>query len=81
MSKSTISVPAVILEYKTGKYEGNDFASVLCRVGDRIVKFKVDLKTCPDLSSMTDKKVSLSVDIVAGVNLAATPKVVGIEGK
>jgi len=72
-------INATLLEYNSGVYEGNAYASVVARYNGRLTKFKLDTKKVADLTPMIDSEVELTYEIVPGDRFLATIRVVEVE--
>jgi len=74
-----MEIQAKILEFNEGTYEGNKYSNVLVRYNGKILKFKINSQADVDLSaSDVDKDVLLTLEIVAGANFSATPRIVAV---
>lgn len=68
-----------VLDYTTGVYEGNAYSSLLVRYKDKILKLKIDAKSQVNVSKDDiDRNLVLSLEIFAGQNQTAVPKVVDV---
>jgi len=75
------TIPARLLEYNTGEYEGNKYSNILARVDDKILKFKLDSKIVLDQSKNIDKNVVLTFIVAKGKDSNASIKVTDVSVK
>jgi len=74
-----MDIDVKVLEFNTGTYEGSTYSNILARYNGKILKFKVNPKANVDLSSDdVDTDVTLTLEIVAGQNQSATPRIVNV---
>jgi len=71
-----MKIKALVLEANSGTYEGNSWKSLVCRVQDKLIKFKV--KNDVDITNLLDKEVTLECEIFGTASQSAYLKVVSI---
>lgn len=67
-----------VLEVNEGTFQGSPYASVLARYGEKVMRFKLDVKkTSADAyKKFVDKEVEAEFEIVSGQNMTASLKLV-----
>jgi len=76
--KEKIEISVTVLEKGGGTFEGKEYKNIIVRLGDKLLKFKVDPSVLLDEVEV-DNTYVLALDIVKGQNLSATLKVVDIK--
>jgi len=68
-----------VLEYNSGFYKEQPYSNVLARYNGRIIKFKIKSNSSVSLSEKdVDKFVTVELEIVAGQNQSAVPRIVAV---
>jgi len=79
MQNVAAEIEVKVLEYNEGTYEGNAYSNVLARYNGKILKFKIKPNAGVDLTAEdVDQTLTLSLEITAGSNQAATPRIIGV---
>lgn len=72
-------IKGTILEFNQGTYEGNSYQSVILRVNNRLMKFKVDVKSNVGISvDDVDKEGEFEYVIVGSASQPAYVKITGV---
>lgn len=76
-------IKAIILEFTSGEFEGNNWAKVKARSAEiadnKILTYKVDVKKAGDISKFLDTECELTLDVARGKDDVAVLKIVGVE--
>jgi len=73
-------IKCTILEFNKGTYEGNEYANIVARYNDKLVKFRVDVKKVSNLSSEdVDKEVECELEIHGSASQPASVKISSVE--
>lgn len=72
------TIKLVLLEFKEGEFQGVKYSNIFARYDGKILKFKLDRPKVGNLSNFIDHEVEADIEIVGGVNLLASLKIVAV---